>query len=128
MALVWREQEDERVFGCARSHAVMHLLIQILHHAHARRTARQEALCSPGNPATVSSACAERRPVALRPTLSSGLPFSGCSLFPQASGQEVCHTRGNARCTPRDSVVRGSRTTMSRLNLEGRVLHMVIRP
>ena len=60
----------------------MHLLIQLFHQGSARRTARPEVLCSPGNPATVSSACAERRPVALRPTLSSGLPLSGWLTVP----------------------------------------------
>ena len=124
---VFPEKSDRGVVGCARSHPFMHLRIQLPHQGRARRTARPEVLCSPGNPATVSSACAERRPVALRPTLSSGLPLSGCSRFPHASEQEVCHTRGNARGTPRDSLVRGSRTTMSRSNLEGRVLYRAIR-
>ena len=48
----------------------------------ARSTALQEVLCAPGGPATVFRV-PERRPVALRPTLSSGLPFSGVGFCSQ---------------------------------------------
>jgi hypothetical protein len=64
----------------------MHLLIWSFAHGRARSTARQEVLCSPGSPATVSRACAGRRPAALRPTLSRGLPLSGCYQSIRAKG------------------------------------------
>ena len=39
-----------------------------------------KVLRSPGNPATISRSSAGLRPVALRPTLSDGLPFSDSTL------------------------------------------------
>ena len=44
----------------------------------------EEVLCSPGNPATISRELSGLRPVALRPTLSSGLPNLGSSLPAQS--------------------------------------------
>ena len=41
----------------------------------------QEILRAPGSPATMTRIATRVRPVALRPTFSDGLPFSGLNLY-----------------------------------------------